>query len=95
MRVSHGRSSPATICFNLPRSASQIIGEAASKISVEYRQAHPEIQWSEIVGLRHRLVHDYTRVDTTKVWEIVQNHIAPLIAVLEPLVPPPPPAATS
>jgi uncharacterized protein with HEPN domain len=41
----------------------QIVGEAAWKVSDEYRLAHPDIPWSQIAGLRHRLVHDYTRID--------------------------------
>src|SRR6266496_3904224 len=70
--------------------ALQIVGEAASKMTDEYRQGHPDIPWQQIVGFRHRLVHDYTRIDLSKVWEIVQTNLAPLIAALEPLVPPPP-----
>jgi len=69
----------------------QIVGEAASKVSEEYRQAHPQIPWQQIAAFRHRLVHDYTRVDLARVWEIVQQHVAPLITGLEPLIPPPPP----
>lgn len=36
----------------------QVIGEAASKVSDDYRLAHPELPWKQIVGFRHRLVHD-------------------------------------
>jgi uncharacterized protein with HEPN domain len=68
----------------------QIVGEAAWKVSEEYRSAHPDIPWPQIAGLRHRLVHDYTRIDLALVWEIMQKHVEPLIAALEPLVPPPP-----
>jgi uncharacterized protein with HEPN domain len=66
------------------------VGEAAWKVSEEFRVAHPDIPWPQIAGLRHRLVHDYTRIDLALVWEIVQKHVEPLIAALEPLVPPPP-----
>ena len=41
----------------------QVIGEAARKVSPEYQKAHPQIPWHEIVGMRHRIVHDYVRVD--------------------------------
>ncbi len=34
------------------------------------------------------MVHDYPRVELPKVWAVVQNNLAPLIAALEPLVPP-------
>ena len=66
----------------------QIIGEAARRVSAATRDAHPEIPWPDIVGMRHRLVHDYLRIDAKKVWETVERDVPALIAALEPLVPP-------
>jgi uncharacterized protein with HEPN domain len=66
----------------------QIIGEAARKISPEFKEAHPEISWSEISGLRNKLIHEYFRIISEKVWEAVANDIPALIALIEPLVPP-------
>jgi len=68
----------------------QIIGEAARNVSEEYRSAPPSVPWSQIVGMRHRLVHHYFRVMPRRVWEGVEHDIIPLIAALEPLAPPPP-----
>jgi uncharacterized protein with HEPN domain len=64
------------------------IGEAARKVSVDTRTAHPAIPWPQIVAMRHRIAHDYFRLDLLKVWEIVQNDIPSLIAAIKPLVPP-------
>ncbi|HOP78359.1 MAG TPA: DUF86 domain-containing protein [Thermogutta sp.] len=64
------------------------VGEAARKISEETRAAHPEIPWSRIVGLRHRIAHDYFHLDLVRIWEIVTSELPPLIATLELLVPP-------
>lgn len=72
----------------------QIIGEAASKVSVNYREEHPQIAWRQIISLRHRLVHDYPRIELPKIWSIIEHHIPPLIAALEPLVPPDSPDPT-
>jgi uncharacterized protein with HEPN domain len=66
-----------------------IIGEAANRVSPEFKKAHPEIPWHEIVGMRHRLIHDYINVNLEKVWDAVQNDVPKLIARVEPLVPPP------
>jgi uncharacterized protein with HEPN domain len=41
----------------------EIIGEAAGKVSPGFQEAHPEIPWVAIVGMRHRLVHAYNDVD--------------------------------
>jgi uncharacterized protein with HEPN domain len=66
----------------------QIIGEAARSISPEFKQAHPEIPWNEIVGMRNKLVHEYFRIIPEKVWEAVEKDIPRLIRLIEPLVPP-------
>jgi uncharacterized protein with HEPN domain len=66
----------------------QIIGEAARKISAEFKQSHPEIPWHEIIGMRHMLVHEYFRIIPEKVWEVVERDLPPLIRTIEPLVPP-------
>ena len=33
----------------------EIIGEAASRITTEFRSAHHEIAWDKIIGMRNRL----------------------------------------
>lgn len=66
----------------------QIIGEAARKISDACKQAHPEIAWVQISGMRNYLIHEYFRINLDTVWQVVHNHIPALIAQLEPLVPP-------
>lgn len=66
----------------------QIIGEAARKVSPETRQTHPEIPWERVIGMRHRLVHDYRRVNLDVVWEVAQESIPELVRLLEPIVPP-------
>lgn len=65
-----------------------VIGEAARKISQATRNAHPNVPWTQIVGMRHRLIHDYSHVNLRTVWDVAQNDIPPLIAAIEPLVPP-------
>ena len=64
-----------------------IIGEAARRVSQETRDAHPQIPWRQMAGMRNRLIHEYFRVDLATAWETVKNDIPPLIAALECLVP--------
>ena len=68
--------------------AVELIGEAASQMSDDVREAHPEIPWLNIVGMRNRLVHGYFDVNLERVWETVQQDVPRLIRQLEPLVPP-------
>ena len=45
-----------------------VIGEAAARVSDEFRKAYPEVDWAAIAGLRNRLVHGYFRVEWDIVW---------------------------
>ncbi len=64
----------------------QIIGEAARRVSLEFRGTHPQIPWKAIVGMRSKVVHDYLNVDEDVVWDTVKNDLAPLILELEKLL---------
>ncbi|MGB9777570.1 MAG: DUF86 domain-containing protein [Anaerolineae bacterium] len=65
----------------------EVIGEAARRVSPATREAHPEIPWAEIIGMRNRLIHGYFEVDLVKVWETVQHDLPRLVTMLEPLIP--------
>lgn len=66
----------------------QVIGEAARQVSREFSGAHPEVPWTDIVGMRHKVVHDYLGVDEDIVWQVVTDDLPRLVAALEPIVPP-------
>jgi len=61
----------------------EIVGEAATRVSMEAREEHPGIAWVQIIGLRNRLVHGYDAVDLDILWDIIQDDMPPLIAELE------------
>jgi uncharacterized protein with HEPN domain len=56
----------------------QIIGEAARTLSPEFRAQDAEIQWPEMIGTRHILVHRYFGIDDDLVWEIVETNLPEL-----------------
>lgn len=66
----------------------QIIGEAASHLSENFRRTYPDIPWRRIIGMRHVLVHGYTDVDLDIVWDVLTDRLRPLMDTLRPLVPP-------
>ena len=66
----------------------QVIGEAARQVSSEFTRAHPEIPWANIIGMRHKVVHDYLGVDEDIVWQVVTTDLPTLVSLIEPLVPP-------
>lgn len=65
----------------------EVIGEAAGKVSPETTSAHPDIPWSKITGMRHRLIHDYSGVRMDLVWSVIDTELDPLIRILESMVP--------
>lgn len=68
--------------------AIEIIGEAASKITSETREAYPQIQWKNIIGMRNRVIHNYENVDLDIVWEVSIRNLPELIAELQNILPP-------
>ncbi len=64
----------------------EIIGEAAARVSVTFRAAHPEIPWAVIVAMRNRLIHAYFDVDLDRVWDTIVDDLPPLVARLERLL---------
>lgn len=51
-------------------------------MSEETQQRYEEIPWTDIVGMRDRLIHGYFNVDLDLVWETVQRDIPQLKAQL-------------
>lgn len=61
----------------------QIIGEAASKLSEEFRLRHPDIPWAEIVSMRNRILHGCFKVDMKQIKEVVQSDLPELHAKIQ------------
>jgi uncharacterized protein with HEPN domain len=56
----------------------EIIGEASRSLSEDFCRFHPEVPWSQIVGMRNRIAHDYLNVDMEIVWDIVSHDLPTL-----------------
>ena len=64
----------------------QTIGEAAIKVSETTQFAHPGIDWFKIKGLRHRIVHDYRRINDATIWRIANEYVPPLVEQLKKIL---------
>lgn len=60
----------------------EVIGEATKNLSSELRDANSEIPWRQMAGMRDVLIHDYLKVNLTRVWRTVERDLPPLQAVL-------------
>ena len=65
----------------------EIIGEAATQVTREFQNQHPEIPWAQIVGMRNRLIHAYFDIDMDRVWKIAKDDLPQLVVKLEKMIP--------
>jgi uncharacterized protein with HEPN domain len=63
------------------------IGEVSKRVSAEFKEAHPEIPWKAMAGMRDRIVHDYYEIEWEVVWSTASKRIPELIHLVEPLIP--------
>lgn len=64
----------------------EIIGEAANVISEETKKRFSEIEWRQIIGMRHVLVHEYFGVDNRLIWQVIIKDIPQLKSKIEFIV---------
>jgi len=62
-------------------------GEATKTLSEELRNRHSSIPWTDMAGMRDRLIHDYRNVDLEEVWTTVTRDLPELLDKIEPLLP--------
>ena len=74
-------SSSLQVNFSL-RYAVQVIGEAANHLTDGMKRKNAHIPWIQIVGMRHRLVHDYSAVNFDVLWDTTIDDIPNLITEL-------------
>ncbi|WP_231901936.1 DUF86 domain-containing protein [Halorhodospira halochloris] len=63
----------------------ELIGEAATHISDEVRDEHPEIPWRMIIATRNRLIRGHLGIDDDTLWSIIQDDVPRLLPQLKAL----------
>jgi uncharacterized protein with HEPN domain len=64
-----------------------IIGEAVKRLTLEFRNTHPDIPWPLMAGMRDNLIHAYDSVDMDEVWKTATDDIPNLLKTIQPLLP--------
>lgn len=55
------------------------IGEfSRNALNDDFKDAHPEIPWRQMYGLRNRIVHDYEGVRLKIVWDTITQDFKPV-----------------
>lgn len=62
--------------------ALELIGEAATRVPPEFRAAHTEVPWRDIIDFRNVLIHAYDVIDYELALRVVNENIPPLITQL-------------
>jgi uncharacterized protein with HEPN domain len=64
----------------------EIIGEAARNVSTKFQEQHPLIPWSQMIGMRNKIAHDYSDIDIPEIWRTAKNDIPQLKKVVTKLL---------
>jgi uncharacterized protein with HEPN domain len=64
-------------------SSFEIAGEATKNLTMEFRDAHPEVKWREMAGFRDVLIHGYFGIDETQLWKGAKEFAPDAIAHIE------------
>jgi len=61
----------------------EVIGEAAKNVPEDVRREYSEVPWSEMAGMRDKLIHGYATIELEIVWTTVQEDVPELVPALQ------------
>ena len=62
------------------------ISENLKKVSSELKELNNKIPWSQVIGLRNKIVHEYGRIDLTIIYDVLKKDLNKLYADLKELI---------
>ena len=63
-----------------------IIGEAARRTSDAFRSQHEHLPWSDMIGMRNRIVHEYDQIQLDILWDTLHTDLPCLLQQIEPVI---------
>jgi len=64
----------------------ELIGEAATHIPENIRNANPTIPWRMVIATRNRLIHGYLGIDDDTLWSIITDEVPELLSAVMQLI---------
>src|SRR5438132_4268425 len=64
----------------------EIMGEAASRIPDDVRQAHPTVPWQSAADMRNKLIHGYDVIEYEIVFDTVRDDLPILVQQLRAIL---------
>ncbi len=62
------------------------IGEQVYMLSADFKKSNPDIPWSVVSGLRHRLVHDYEGINWSIIVDVVFDEMDVFVKSIEKII---------
>jgi uncharacterized protein with HEPN domain len=53
----------------------ELIGEAASSVSIEFQNSHPKLEWGNMAGIRKKIIPESFNINLVNVWNAVQDDL--------------------
>ncbi len=63
--------------------ALEVLGEAARRVSAEFKDRNPHIGWRALVGQRNVLAHDYGKINHRRLYDTTRRIVPLLLADLD------------
>ncbi len=63
-----------------------MLGEAARRLSQETRDAHPNVPWRDIIGMRNIVSHGYDQIDDDELWLVIERDLPELMTLLQTML---------
>jgi len=64
----------------------EVVGEAAKRLSDDFRASNPQVPWRDMAGMRDRVIHGYDRIDVERVFSTVAMRMPQLLPELQRLL---------
>ena len=64
----------------------EIIEEAGRQLSDDFQDEHNHVPWSDVIGMRNRIAHDYMNIDLDIVWEVIHHDLPTLKSSVQRLL---------
>ena len=66
--------------------ALEIVGEAAKRLPMAFRDQYPDIPWKKMAGMRDRIIHGYDKVNLEIVWQVIQKDVPQVKPLLQQIL---------
>lgn len=53
----------------------EIVGEASYLLTKDFKVNHPSIEWEDMIGMHHILVHGYYQIKDEIIWATIETEL--------------------